>query len=132
MASRKIEDLHPTLAYAFGRAQASFMAVHPEAPVPFLTCTYRSKQEQDKLFAAIPKVTNARGGQSPHNFLPSCAFDVAFRLPSGAATYEQKWFDLFAPFVQASGDITWGGTFRSFKDKPHFELTVWRVLVQKV
>ena len=36
--------------------------------------TYRSIEEQNKLYNQIPKVTNAKGGQSIHNF--GLAFDT--------------------------------------------------------
>ena len=79
MASRKIDDLHPVLAYAFGKAEANWRAQYPDAPRPFLVCTNRPNEEQDALFRAKPKLTNARAGESPHNYLPSLAFDVAFQ-----------------------------------------------------
>ena len=131
MASRKIEDLHPSLAYAFGKAEANWKAQNPAAPQPFIVCTHRPNEEQDVLFKSKPKLTNARAGESPHNYLPALAFDIAFKLANGALTYETKWFDHFAPFLKDVGGITWGGDFETFKDRPHFELTVWRVLVRK-
>lgn len=33
-----------------------------------LICGLRTYDEQDKLYAKRPRVTNARGGQSMHNF----------------------------------------------------------------
>src|SRR5699024_8551372 len=35
--------------------------------------TFRSFEEQDRLFNTVPRVTNARGGQSYHNY--GLAFD---------------------------------------------------------
>ena len=131
MASRKIDDLHPVLAYAFGKAEAAWSAQYPDAPKPFIVCTARTNEEQEVLFKAKPKLTNARAGESPHNYLPSLAFDVAFKLKSGAVTYDIQWFDQFAAFVLATPGINWGGNFRYFKDKPHFELAAWKVLVKK-
>jgi peptidoglycan L-alanyl-D-glutamate endopeptidase CwlK len=134
MASRKIDDLHPVLAYAFGKAEAAWSAQYPNAPKPFIVCTNRPNEEQDALFKAKPKpkLTNACAGESPHNYLPALAFDVAFKFKNGAVTYDTKWFDQFAPFVLATAGITWGGNFKSFKDKPHYELTAWRVLDKKL
>ena len=54
-----------------------------------------------------------------------------FKLATGAVTYETKWFDQFAPLVKETPGITWGGDFKSFKDRPHYELTAWRVMVKK-
>ncbi|GAB3790236.1 hypothetical protein GCM10028818_60080 [Spirosoma horti] len=147
MASRSINDLHPLLAYAFGKAEAEFKLKFPSSPMPFLTATFRSNEEQDALFKqptdkkdndgdgkideADERVTNAKAGQSAHNFNPSFAFDVAFKNGNGKVLYTEALFDLFAPFVLKTPGITWGGNFKSIKDKPHFELTGWEKMVKK-
>ncbi|GAB3256155.1 hypothetical protein GCM10027347_17790 [Larkinella harenae] len=131
MASRKIDDLDPVLAYAFGKAEAEWKLKFPESPQPFLTCTYRSPAEQDTLFAQVPKVTNARAGQSPHNYELSMAFDVAFKKPNGVVDWSNELFTLFSKLVLKTPGITWGGSFRTLKDLPHFERTNWQKLVTK-
>ncbi|UHG93343.1 M15 family metallopeptidase [Spirosoma oryzicola] len=131
MPSRSINDLHPALAYAWGKAQAKWALLHPELPQPFLTCTYRSNEEQDGLFKQKPKVTNARAGESPHNYQPSLAFDIAFLMKTGVVIYTDKWFDQFAPYLLETKGITWGGNFKSIMDRPHFELTDWKKLIPK-
>lgn len=148
MASRKIDDLHPVLAYAFGLALGQWRSLYPNAPQPFLICTYRSSQEQDGLYGqptdkrdndgdgrvdeTDERVTNARGGQSPHNFTMALAFDVAFQTQTNPAKldYSTKLFDQFAPLVLQTPGITWGGNFKSLVDRPHFELTDWKVLAK--
>ncbi|MFC5413129.1 M15 family metallopeptidase [Larkinella bovis] len=147
MASRSISDLHPQLAYAFGKAEAEWLLINPTAPKPFLVATYRSSQEQQTLYdqprdrkdndgdGLIDEkdefVTNARAGQSPHNYFPSLAFDIAFRNSKGATDYQVKWFADFAKLVLKTPGITWGGNFQSLIDRPHFELTGWEKLVKK-
>ncbi|MCX6216579.1 M15 family metallopeptidase [Spirosoma sp.] len=147
MASRSIYDLHPVLAYALGRAEVLFQAKFPDGPVPFLVATFRSNEEQDALFKqptdkkdndkdgkideADERVTNAKAGQSPHNYKPSFAFDIAFKKKDGTLDYSEKWFVWFAGFVLVVEGITWGGNFKSIKDKPHFELTRWEKMVKK-
>lgn len=83
MASRELEDLHKYL-----RPLADlFLKKLKDADIDVLvTCTYRSNQEQDSLYEQGRTkpgsiVTNARGGQSEHNFMvdgkPSAkAFDI--------------------------------------------------------
>lgn len=92
----------------------------------------RSYAEQDVLFGKRPKVTNARGGQSNHNF--GIAIDVGVFV--GGVYYtgrnvkeDQAYVDL-SKLVKANlGFVTgkeklldWGGDWKSIKDMPHYEL----------
>lgn len=83
MASRRIEDLHPKMQ-PLARA---FQAEAERLGLDFIfTCTYRSGTEQNELYAQGRSkpgriVTNARAGQSKHNFEISgkpaaLAFDI--------------------------------------------------------
>ena len=49
-----------------------------------------------KINEAAEKVTQAKGGQSAHNYNPSFAIDVAFVVKS-KTDWAEKWFKLFAP-----------------------------------
>ena len=145
MASRSLTDLHPELAYAFGLAEGRWEKQYPFEPKPFLVCTYRSIQEQNALYnqpfdkkdndgdgkvdEADEKVTNAKGGESPHNYLPALAFDVAFRDLLGKVDYSPRLFDQFAKLMPPT--IVWGGNFKSMPDKPHFEHIAWKKLAGK-
>lgn len=96
--------------------------------------TWRSIAEQDALYAqgrtAPGKiVTNAKGGQSKHNFtLPdgtpaSKAFDFVILNPDGTANWNPQ-----SPLWQAAVAIgkqiglVWGGDWHSIKDYDHFEI----------
>lgn len=123
MASRNISDCNHRLQLAWAKASADFQATHPATTV-FLTCTYRSNEEQAALYAlgrtiAGKKVTNAKAGQSKHNTLPSNAFDIAF-LTNGKMDWSPELFKDFAEIVKPLG-VDWGGDFKTFKDLPHFE-----------
>jgi len=83
MSSRKITDCHPLLQPLV----QEFLHKCTMAGVDILiTCTWRSPQEQDELYAqgrtrVGPIVTNAKAGQSAHNFMlnglpASLAIDV--------------------------------------------------------
>jgi peptidoglycan L-alanyl-D-glutamate endopeptidase CwlK len=85
----------------------------------------RTWGEQDALYAlgrTAPGAirTNARGGQSFHNF--GMAFDIVL-LESGRVTWDAR-----RPGWQVAGEIgtglglLWGGNWKSIKDLPHFEM----------
>ncbi len=103
-----------------------------------VTQTLRTFAEQDKLFAQKPKVTNARGGQSIHNY--GLAFDFCL-VQNGKTIWDvakdfdgdkqPDWMEVVKVFEDAG--YTWGGKFRSISDKPHFEKTfghTWQQLFE--
>lgn len=119
--------------------------------------TTRTNEEQNELFAQgrtklfdkkgkrLGKVTNAKGGESIHNY--HLAWDIVLLLDKDgdgkfeSATYEMLDFDKdgkadwmeCVEYFKSIG-ATWGGSWR-FVDKPHFEMTFghsWRTLKQMV
>jgi peptidoglycan L-alanyl-D-glutamate endopeptidase CwlK len=98
----------------------------------------RTFEEQDKLYNQKPKVTNAKGGQSIHNY--GLAFD--FCLVKGKNTIwdvakdydgdkKADWMEVVEYFKSLG--YKWGGDFRSISDKPHFEKTfgkTWQELLE--
>lgn len=137
MASRDKKDLFPTLVQSYELACTAYKAKYPNASQPFLTCTYRTIDEQNKLYeqgrtAKGQKVTNAKGGESAHNFNPSPAFDIGFITLNQTLDWDNKNFKNFAEIVKSiTTSIEWGGDFKSIKDAPHFELKNWKLLVGK-
>lgn len=102
----------------------------------------RTNKEQNELYAQGrtkpgKKVTNAKGGQSVHNY--GFAVDIVLIIDGKAASWDVKkdwdgdkvadWDEcvkVFAMFGWA-----WGGNWTSFKDMPHFEkigFNNWRIL----
>lgn len=85
----------------------------------------RTYAEQDVLFAQRPKVTNARGGQSWHNF--GLAVDLGiFRngkyLTGNSAAEDKLYVAMAAAIKTVSTQIEWGGDWTGgFKDKPHYQ-----------
>ena len=132
MASRDKKDLRPELVQAYEKGLAKYVALYPNEPQPFITCTYRSGEEQNELFKKVPKVTNAKAGQSPHNYNPSFAFDIGFIGVDKKMDWNIKLFENFANCVKSVSDVTvWGGNFKSLVDRPHFELKMWRSYLTK-
>ena len=124
MASRDPKTLHPELAKRWALAEAAYRDKYPP-PLPqvFITAALRGNEEQDKLYAqgrTAPGqiVTNARGGQSLHNY--GLAFDVAFKTKTGSVDWSPIHFQRFAEIAKSFG-LAWGGDWRRSKDFPHFE-----------
>lgn len=125
--SRDINDCILPLQQAWKEAVLQWQEKYPDLPKPFLTCTHRTNAEQDELYAIGrtkpgSRVTNARAGQSPHNSLPSKAFDVAFIRLDKKLDWSPELFEKMARILMPLG-VEWGGSWKKFKDRPHFEWT---------
>lgn len=135
----KIESLHPAI-----REEVQKLVDYINEKVltsnvkMIVTQGLRTFEEQDALYNKRPKVTNAKGGQSIHNY--GLAFD--FCLVNGKQTIwdvakdfdgdkHPDWMEVVEIFK--SHGYKWGGDFRSFKDGPHFEKTfghTWQQLLE--
>jgi peptidoglycan LD-endopeptidase CwlK len=86
----------------------------------------RSYEEQNALFHRGrfgnpgQRVTNARGGQSRHNF--GIAWDIGI-FEGGAYVTEAAPYDRAAEVGLFDG-IEWGGHWTSFVDRPHYQLAL--------
>lgn len=111
------------------------------------TYVYRSKSLQDRLFNQRPKITNAKGGQSIHNY--GLAFDIVIMYDNdGNGTFEEASWSQIRDFDKDSvadwKEVTnyfkskgweWGGDWKTFKDAPHFQMTfkhTWASLLRKI
>lgn len=108
---------------------------------------FRSNELQDKLFNQRPKVTNAKGGQSIHNY--GLAFDIVLLYDNdGDGKFEEASYSMIRDFDKDSiadwKEVTdyfksqgWqcGADWKRFKDAPHFEYNFgfdWRALKARV
>lgn len=119
MASRQIDHLHPVVAE---KARALLALAASEGVHLLITSTLRTFEEQAAVYAQGrtrpgKRVTNARPGQSWHNF--GLAFDVV-PLVEGKPVWNSCHWNRIGELGRSLG-LTWGGDFRSFKDRPHFE-----------
>jgi peptidoglycan L-alanyl-D-glutamate endopeptidase CwlK len=84
----------------------------------------RSYNEQNQLYRIgrygdkRPKVTNARGGQSNHNF--GIAWDIGI-FNNGKYLAESELY-IAAGNIGVDLGLEWGGNWKTFKDRPHFQL----------
>lgn len=91
----------------------------------------RTFAEQDTLFKKRPKVTNARGGESTHNF--GIAWDIGIfdkgKFFTGKTKKEETAYEALGALIKEKVQgLEWGGDWKSFKDKPHFQLATGNLL----
>lgn len=92
----------------------------------------RTWEEQKKLYAqgrtiSGKKVTNAKPGQSIHNY--GLAVDICLMIDGKTASWDTAkdwdndqiadWYECVKIFAKHGWD--WGGNWKTFKDLPHFE-----------
>jgi len=136
MASRSTSDLNEILSDAYSKACAEYLKQYPNDSQPFITCTFRSNDEQDTLYQQGRGlkgkiITNARAGESPHNYNPSAAFDIAFITVAKKLDWSAKNFKNFADIiVRIQPLVEWGGSFKSIPNAPHYQLKDWRKYVK--
>ena len=87
----------------------------------------RTYAEQNELYGhgrngdKNPIVTNARGGQSNHNF--GIAWDIGLFDTHGNYISADSGYKSFSSIVlPAMNTIEWGGNWIHFKDYPHYQL----------
>lgn len=77
--------------------------------------------------------SRAHFGQSAHNWSPAIALDV---VPSPLNWNDIDAFKKLGATITAKAKvlgipISWGGTWRTLRDYPHYELTPWREYAAK-
>lgn len=142
----RINKIHPKL-----RDEAKQIIINAESRFPDNMCIriaqgLRTFEEQDALYRKRPKVTNAKAGQSLHNY--GLALDFVIMVDKDKnGTYEEVSWDIVRDY---DGDGTpdwnevveefkklgweWGGNWRTFKDYPHVQKpfgNTWRTLLDK-
>lgn len=88
----------------------------------------RTYFEQNELFKKgrygnpPPRVTNARGGGSNHNF--GIAWDIGIFTSTGGYITKVSVYNEAAQIVLAAqiNSLAWGGNWTSFVDPPHYQL----------
>lgn len=124
--------LHPVIR---NEVQSLLQALIKEEIYIRLTRTLRSFEEQNQLYEKGRKtkgsiVTNARAGESWHNY--GLAFDICALLPDLKSVlwdWEYKnphnltpYPDLtYATHLFKQSNYEWGGDWKTFIDKPHFQ-----------
>ncbi|MFW5872719.1 MAG: M15 family metallopeptidase, partial [bacterium] len=122
ITNKRILDLHPDVQ---GPATNFINQVEAELGITLrVTQGLRTFKEQDDLFAqgrsaSGPIVTHAKGGESYHNY--GLAIDVV-EIINGKCNWNTNW-ELISEIGIQNG-FEWGGNFKGFSDKPHFQMTL--------
>lgn len=140
----RVQLLHPLLRDEVERLIIKAESlIHPDLSIR-VTQSLRTIKEQNGLYAQGRTtkgniVTNAKGGQSFHNY--GLALDFVFIYKGKADWSTEKdfdkdgisdWREVAKVFTDAGW--VWGGNFKSIKDKPHLEKTFklgWRDLLSR-
>ncbi|MFK3939535.1 M15 family metallopeptidase [Alkalihalobacillus sp. NPDC078783] len=129
-ASEPATDLHPMVAEKVNQLVEQAEELNIQVVI---TDDFRSIEEQNSLYdrgrdANGQVVTNARGGESYHNY--GLAVDFALRTHDGDVIWdmnydgnnngEADWMEV-VELAKALG-FTWGGDWSRFKDYPHLQM----------
>lgn len=131
---QRIQKLHPKLREEAKQILAEAESVLGQKAKVRFTFTLRTFAEQQALYdqgRTKPGqiVTNAKPGQSLHNY--GMAIDIAFVIDGKDASWDTKkdwdgdkvsdWMEVVEVFQKHGWE--WGGSWRTFKDLPHFQKT---------
>lgn len=144
VTKQRIDKLHPIV-----RAEVTEIIKECDAALTGraqvrITQGLRTFEEQSELYAIGrikpgKKVTNAKAGQSIHNY--GLAVDICLIIDGKTASWDTvkdwdndrvaDWFECVKIFAKYGWD--WGGNWKTFKDLPHFEKKgyEWRKLIKK-
>jgi len=128
----KLAQVHPTLAT---RVLHLIDLAHTDGSELTVTQGLRTFAEQNALYSQGrtrkgPIVTNARGGESNHNY--GLAVDVGFMV-NGQISWEDRLYLRIGKWAKQA-NLNWGGDWKKFKDLPHLELPnipKWPLLLAK-
>lgn len=121
---RSIRTLHPKAQVLARRSLTEIRYSGINARIISGTRTYA---EQNRLFAQgrfgnpTPIVTNARGGQSNHNF--AIAWDIGIFSANGAYLGNSPQYATAGQRAMNATitNLEWGGNWTSFVDRPHYQ-----------
>lgn len=136
ISEKRIATLHPKIRdevlMLFNKANNELLTGDAKARI---TCGTRTVVEQNILYnqgRTVPGkiVTNAKGGESVHNY--GLAFDFCLIVKGGKyASWEYlkdfdgdktpDWMEFVNLFKSAGYE--WGGDWKKFKDRPHLQKT---------
>jgi peptidoglycan L-alanyl-D-glutamate endopeptidase CwlK len=129
---RSEDNLATLLPAAQGHARQFLQAVLDAGIHAKVISGTRTFKQQDALFAKGrtkpgPKVTNARGGFSNHNY--GVAWDIGIFDAAGNYLPESPLYRKAGQIGRGLG-LEWGGDWQTFPDQPHFQCHTGLTLAQ--
>lgn len=132
----RLQLLHPKVRDKAIDAYNEAVKLTPVGVHPYIDQTLRTFAESDALYAQGRTkpgsiVTNAKGGASLHNY--GLALDFHLQINGKDSWNVDKNWMVVVKVFQAHG-FEWGGSWKSLKDYPHFQMTFghnWRDLLAK-
>jgi peptidoglycan L-alanyl-D-glutamate endopeptidase CwlK len=144
---KRIDMLHPDFRDNAHQMYADMCKALIGRVIPRFAYTLRTIKEQNELYqkgrtTSGPKVTNAKGGQSYHNY--GLAFDLVLLIDTdGNGTFETATWDTLKDFdgdkasdwnecvlIAKKYGWEWGGDWLKFKDQPHFQKTFGKSIAE--
>jgi peptidoglycan LD-endopeptidase CwlK len=116
----KLREAHPYLQSWFRRVKSMHPSVH-------ISCAWRNQEDQEKAYNEGK--SKAHYPNSPHNFMIgdkpcSLALDLFQIDADGMARFSWKFYELVAKeSAEQDFEVVWGGTFKSLRDGPHYQLS---------
>ena len=139
MISKDINACQQPLINAYNSAVKQWKVLYKDSPQPFLTCTTRDIEDQYTNYGKGRTKEECKKAGVPEKYaqpdlkpvtwtmhskhLEGKAFDVAFKTSTGILDWSPELFINFWHLIHTEyPEITWGGTWKSSKDLPHFEI----------
>jgi peptidoglycan L-alanyl-D-glutamate endopeptidase CwlK len=133
-STAQIQTLHPKLRDIAQQAYNEAVQATPAGVHPVITQGYRTFAESDKIYQQGrtlpgPIVSNAKAGQSWHNY--GLAIDFVLMVNGNEKwDVDHNWLTVVNIFK--SHGFNWGGDFPgSFKDYPHLEMKMGHTLTEQ-
>lgn len=135
---QRIQLLHPKLRQEVNNIYNEITTALTGRAICRFAHTLRTFKEQDELYAkgrtmAGAKVTNAKGGQSYHNY--GLAVDIVLIIDGKVASWDTKadfdkdgkseWREIVTIFKKYGWE--WGGEWK-FVDAPHFQKPIGKTI----
>lgn len=125
-----LPKVRPLFVQFLTRLQEHF---NEKGVIPKFIAGTRTYEEQEELFAKGrttpgPRVTNARGGFSNHNY--GIAIDVGLFLSDGRYLEDTPFYREIGSVVALFPQLEWGGSWKSITDEPHVQYRTGKTIAQ--
>lgn len=123
----ELQECHPVLQEKWKRVVERYSSLYPGRKL-IVTCGNRSAEEQYELWCqgrskpgSIVTQIDGKSKKSNHNFTPSRALDFCVMV-GGKVSWNESEYKAVGVLAETEG-LVWGGSWPTFKDFPHVELS---------